>query len=727
MGLADGLPINHPLELWIVLLLVGGFFIAPWSIDRHQAPRLALVLFAVALLKLALAASSLPHGLVARYYANADFHGPPEASIEYRLPGATRIDTSIDFAPVGFGWGVKPFPIWFFNDSRRFNFYKPGEPDRKRLPFSVRWDGFVRVSTTEPITLRLVTEQEATLLIRERPLLSTAEGRPKATLALEPGWHPVSLSYAWKGQGPRSLRLEWGRQGKFQPVPSSALLPLEPTLRTDWWDRTTALPAWAVFILQFLAAAWVLGVGLRGITKERLLTERAAVYLLVLVMVAFGTISLGKRGRTPHWNILNGGDDPLVYETAARQIVLENDLLNRMENTQPFYFTAGNRYFLAASHYLMGPSKAMVVMLQYILLAVTCALLFYITKRLVPSWVALFGAALFFSGFARESIYRWPTDLFPAVATMLLCASLFVQLARCQERLSLKRVSVAGLLLGLASIMRPNVLIFAPVAFFWLILGRGHSKRKNLLAACTLAVITTLTISPVTIRNWYVSGEFVMLNKGGAINFWQGNQPPEDLDLSRVNNYPLYKRLGISPITQEIFEYLRQRPLAFLAGLGTKSLDILGLPPYFSLSLFALHIAYIMGAVFHWRWGKDRWLAILLHGFLLSQWATLIILKPWPHEPKNQLLTFLVAFPFAAMFLAAAFERTFSRIISEPFAGPSTVETSIALRAAACLVFIAFFASITYAPRLPFLAALLLITLWAYRRKHTARLFPLDL
>lgn len=727
MGLADGLPVDHPLELWIVLLLVGGFFIAPWSIDSPQAPRLALVLFAIALLKLALATTSLPHGLVARYYANADFHGPPEASIEYRLPGATRIDTSIDFAPVGFGWGVKPFPIWFFNDSRRFNFYKPGEPDRKRLPFSVRWDGFVRAPTTEPITWRLVTEQEAILALLGQPLLSTSEGRSEATLALQPGWHPVSLSYVWKGQGPRSLRLEWGHQEKFQPVPTSALLPLAPTPRIDWWDLITALPAWAVFVLQFLVAAWVLAVGLRGITKEKLLTERAAVYLLVLVMVAFGTISLGKRGRTPHWNILNGGDDPLVYETAARQIILERDLLNRMNASHPFYFTVGNRYFLAASHYLMGPSKAMVVMLQYILLAVTCALLFYITKRLVPSWVALFAAALFFSGLARESIYRWPTDLFPAVAALMLCASLFAQLAWCQERPTWKRAAGAGLLLGLASIMRPNVLIFAPVAFFWLLLSRGHPKRRNLLAACTLALVATLTISPVTLRNWYVSGEFVLLNKGGAINFWQGNQPPEDLDLSRVDNYPLYKRLGLRPITQEVFEYLRQRPLAFLAGLGTKSLDILGLPPYFSLSLITLHIAYLIGAVFHWQWGRNRWLATLLHGFLLSQWATLIILKPWPHEPKNQLPTFLVAFPFAAMFLAAAAERAFSRNLAAPFAGSSTMETSILIRSSACLVFIAFLAAITYTPRLPFLAALLAVTLWAFRRKPTASLFSLDL
>lgn len=727
IGFADGLPADHPLDLWIVFLLVGGFFIAPWSIDPPRVPRLALVLLAVGLLKLALATTSLPHGLVARYYANPDFQGPPEASIEYRLPGATRIDRTIDFAPVGFGWGVKPFPLWFFNDIQRFNFFKSGEPDRKRLPFSVRWDGFVKAPTTEPLTWRLATDQEATLGLLGQSLLSTAEGRHEATLALRPGWHPVSLTYVWRGRGPRSLRLEWGRQGEFRPVPSSALLPLNPGPRADWWDQRTAPPAWVVFVLQFLVAAWIVAIGLRGVAKEKLLTEKTAVYFLVLVMMAFGTISLAKRGRAPNWNFLNGGDDPLVYETAARQIIIQRDLLNRTENTQPFYFTVGCRYFLAASHALMGPSKAMVVMLQYTLLAFTCALLFYTMRRLVPPWMALFAAAVFFSGHAGESIYRWPTDLFPAVMAFLLCASLFAQLALCQERPTWKRAAGAGLLFGLACIMRPNIIVFGPVAFFWLLFNRGRPKRQNLAAAFTLAVVATLTISPVTMRNWYVSGRFVLLNDGGAINFWQGNQPPKDIDLTRVGNSTLYKRLGLKPMTQEVFEYMRQRPLAFLAGFGTKSMDVLGLPPYFSLSLIALHLAYLLGAISHWRWGQNRWLATLLHGFVLSQWAILIVLKPGPHEPKNQLPTFLVAFPFAAILLATAAERAFSARSVMPFSDASTRRRSALIRSSACLMFVAFLAAITYPPRLPFIVLLLTLALWYAHRKSTASLSPLDL
>jgi hypothetical protein len=447
---------------------------------------------------------------------------------------------------------------------------------------------------------------------------------------------------------------------------------------------------------------------------------------MVAVMMAFGTASLAKRGRTPHWNILNGGDDPLHYETAARQIVIERDLLNRMKTSQPFYFTAGERYALAASHALMGPSKAMVVMFQYSLLALACVPLYYVAKRLVPPWVALFSAVFFFTGHARESIYRWPTDLFPAVTALFLVAALLLQLARCQERPTWNRTGVAGFLLGLTCIMRPNIIVFGLVAFLWLAINRSHSYRRNLAAATVFAIASTLTIAPVTWRNWHVSNEFVLLNRGGPINFWEGNKPTEDVDLSMVGKRPFYQRMGLHTETQEVLEFIRQRPAAFMAGLGIKALNVLGLPPYFSLSLLALSIAYLLGAILFWRWGENRWLALLLHGFVLSQWALLIILKPWPHEPKNQLPTFLVAFPFAAFFLAALAERALLGYSKQPFLGLSARRVTTPERATIGLVLVAFMATITYTPRIPIVAFLLTATVWAQSRRQAAKLFSLD-
>ncbi|MFQ6672345.1 MAG: hypothetical protein ACE5KY_03520, partial [Candidatus Tectimicrobiota bacterium] len=597
VGVADGLPADHPLDLAIILLLVGGFFILPWQTDRKRLRRLVIALLVVALGKLAVAAASLPHGLVARYYANAAFQGPPEASVEYRLGGATRINRTIDFAPVGFGWGVKPFPLWFFNDVERFNFYKPEEPDRRRLPFSVRWDGFIRAPTTEALTWRLSSEQEATLSLFGHPIVSTTEGSPEAVVTLTAGWHPISLTYVYRGRGPQSLRFEWDANGTFRPVPASALLPFQPSPLADQWDRAMALPGWVVFVLQFFVVAWVVAEGLWGRPTSRLLTERAAVYLMVVVMVTLGTVSLYKRGRAPDWNVLNGGDVPLVYESAARQILLERDVLNRMEAAQPFFFMVGYRYFLAGAHAVLGESKAMVVLAHYYLLAVASALLYFLVRCFAPPGPAFLAAALLFAGQAHGTVYRWATELFPAILILTLMAAVLLALARWEGRPTLLRAAGIGGLAGVATIVRPNILVFLPWAVLWMALAPRVPRARRWAGAAVTLLVAALTLAPVTWRNWYVSGRAVLLVRSTPVMLLVGNRPPPSVDLSRIDTDPLYERWNLEPPTREVLEYLRQQPGPFVKGLGRKALQTLGLVDPFAPSLVVLHLAYLLGAV----------------------------------------------------------------------------------------------------------------------------------
>ncbi len=721
-GLADGLPIDHPLEIWIALGLAGAFFVLPWRVEPARAPRLALALVVVALAKLALAGVSLPEGLRAHYYANADFQGPPERSLEWRLDGATRLDRTLDFAPVGFAWSAKPFPLWFFNDIRRFNFYRPGEPDRRRLPFSIHWQGVVRVPTAEPVTWRLATEQEATLRVGGRTVLSTSDGPAEAAFTLAAGWKPIEATYVWRGQGPQSLSLEWawGERG-FQVVPAKALRPVAPTAQAEGWDRWAARLAGWVAALQWLVVGWVVAAGLVGLGRQALRTERLVVYLLVVVMMAFGTVSLSKRGRTPHWNILNGGDDPLVYESAARQIILDRDPLNRMESTTPFFHMVGYRYYLAAAHVLFGESKAMVVMTHYLLLAVACALLYSIVRRLAPPGPSLLAAGLLFAGQAHGSVYRWATELFPAMLGLALVGALLLAVVHWSEEPSTRGAVAVGLIAGIAIISRPNVLVFLPFAVAWIALGPQAPLARRWRGAAVALLAATLTIAPVTWRNWYVSDRFVLLVSSGPTMFFVGNQPPPNLvDYSTIDTDPFYERLNLSPPTRKTLEYLRQQPAAFARGLGRKVFQTLGLVDPFSASLFLLHLGYLAGAVLLWRAGVARRLSVLLHSFVLSQWALLVILKPGPHLPKTQLPTFLVAFAFASLLIVslayAAVESHLPEAILPVGPGWSPVRRLIGgLGALGLLV------AITYPPRLPLIVLLVVGSVWSLRRASPSR------
>jgi tetratricopeptide (TPR) repeat protein len=80
-----------------------------------------------------------------------------------------------------------------------------------------------------------------------------------------------------------------------------------------------------------------------------------------------------------------------------------------------------------------------------------------------------------------------------------------------------------GLLLGLCALVRPNVLLFAPMAVLWVVWvwrGRGENPRAGLLG---LVVATALTMAPVTLRNYVVAGDFVPISSNAGIALLCGN------------------------------------------------------------------------------------------------------------------------------------------------------------------------------------------------------------
>lgn len=84
---------------------------------------------------------------------------------------------------------------------------------------------------------------------------------------------------------------------------------------------------------------------------------------------------------------------------------------------------------------------------------------------------------------------------------------------------------IAGLTWGLAAITRPNVLLFYPGLFIWLY---RNARRCALAAAALLALGMVLAIGPVTMRNYIVGRELVLIAWQGGYNFYIGNNPAAD-------------------------------------------------------------------------------------------------------------------------------------------------------------------------------------------------------
>lgn len=194
---------------------------------------------------------------------------------------------------------------------------------------------------------------------------------------------------------------------------------------------------------------------------------------------------------------------------------------------EPYYRAPLYPYLFAAFHGLTGHSLYWSRFLQIIMGSLLPLLVLLIGRRLFSERIALWGALL--AVVYPTFLYHDVTILITSLKT-LLAILLVWQLYRTQERQSSVNFVMAGLLLGLASLARPNFLVILPVLVVWVwviirpqVGWQTAAKRYGLLALATILVIL-----PVTIRNYSVSKEFIPIAWQGGFNFFLGNNRQAD-------------------------------------------------------------------------------------------------------------------------------------------------------------------------------------------------------
>jgi 4-amino-4-deoxy-L-arabinose transferase-like glycosyltransferase len=84
----------------------------------------------------------------------------------------------------------------------------------------------------------------------------------------------------------------------------------------------------------------------------------------------------------------------------------------------------------------------------------------------------------------------------------------------------------AGLLTGVAILIRPVMLMFVPLAIVWLLwISRRLGAARTLRCTAAFTLATVLCVAPWAIRNALVYGRFVAVASEGGVTFWTGNHP----------------------------------------------------------------------------------------------------------------------------------------------------------------------------------------------------------
>lgn len=629
-GIVHGIPLA-PVDAAALLMLAW-----LWMAGRHVA---WAWLAGAVLVATAVASAAIPGegGFRARYFASTAAGGAHERSTEFPEAAFTRIDRRLDFAPDG-----PEFPLPFFNDNSRFNFYKAGEPNRRLLGFAVRWSGLWWVDEER---LRLYLDAPAAsahVFVDGAAVMAIApdgSSPAAAELTLTRGWHRLDVGYASPYGNPRRFSAGVLDGAARRPFDDAMVV----TQQIRPWQMTAAgVLRWVKQVVDIVALGWVtwifatslmavLTTFRQGWRATGGLREAA---LIFAAAAAIEAMIFGLPWFT-HNMVLNGGDDTMTYEGYARDILLNGMLMNGglpPGQGEPFYYQAFYPYFLAAVHYLFGESMFGPVLMQRLLAAAAIWMLVRIALEYTAAraWVVVLPLAAAFIMWKFWPIAAQPLN--ESLYVPLLVASAWSLIRTCRGP-RWPSALTAGVLAGLTTITRSTALLAWAVAWpaTWLQM-KGVERRTRLIAIVAASCLAIFSM--VAVRNWIVARVFAPTSTEFGVTLLGGNEIPPGVTIDPAPRAALYLRFRIAEPTVLVIEYALTEPALFATNLGRKALFALGFyEPYapgwgWSPVYVAVWTSAIAGVILALRGGNPAIPVLLPPLIALTQYAAVVIVYP---------------------------------------------------------------------------------------------------
>lgn len=222
--------------------------------------------------------------------------------------------------------------------------------------------------------------------------------------------------------------------------------------------------------------------------------------------------------------------DPAVYLGRAHGI-LAGTLVppHAFFHSCPFY-----PFFLALVERVFGAGLTPVRVLQAVI-GVGSIPLIFVLARLTVGRTAGLVAAFLAAAYAPFIFFEAEILEITIVITAVEGCLIMLLLARRSGRAW--HVATAAVLLGIASLGKPNLLLFAPFGALWLHAAlrrpvkrdrsdrgrRALAQRKAVLLASLFFLVTGACVLPTTVHNWRMSGDLIPVSSNGGINLYIGN------------------------------------------------------------------------------------------------------------------------------------------------------------------------------------------------------------
>lgn len=261
--------------------------------------------------------------------------------------------------------------------------------------------------------------------------------------------------------------------------------------------------------------------------------------------------------------------DVMAYDAFAR--TLANHGVFGWTKDEPFAFWApGTSMIYGLVYALAGFSYTNVAIVNLLASAVMIVCTARVAARFFGPQVAVVAAAV---------LAGWPTLVM--FSTLLASEVLYLALAMAafdvwtmrRDRVVLRGLA-AGLLLGMATLVRPMALLLPFVFAASLLLGGGW-RRDELMPQLRLGVLAFVALgavlAPWVWRNYQLYGGLVLVSTNSGTILWMGNAPGPDAILGKLP--PVVKGLNDYETNKILGAMARQHILDDPAGFVVRSLQ----------------------------------------------------------------------------------------------------------------------------------------------------------
>lgn len=280
--------------------------------------------------------------------------------------------------------------------------------------------------------------------------------------------------------------------------------------------------------------------------------------------------------------------DSNLFDGIARHIA-EGNIIRE----QPFFIGPLYSYFMALFYALFGYKITLIHYTQIVISATVPIFTYLIALKTFNRPTAVIGGlalALY------PPLIFFDILLLPVALEVFLLSLSLLLLVGFPHKMSW-RYGFAGITIGLVSLSRPNMLLFPLFLLFAALIYKTPKKLLHRLRwVVPLAVGAIIIILPITIHNYYLSGEFIPVSTHGGINFFVGNNPeatgafhaPKDLSATplelnwaesrRIAEEAMGKKLTPNQVSAywfgEGFDFIRKNPTDFLRLVWRKAVLI---------------------------------------------------------------------------------------------------------------------------------------------------------